>query len=130
MEARTLVELYYAMWNAKDFSQADTLLDPDIRFRGSLGIEANGLEGFKDYAAMITAAFPSLYHAVEITVVENEKAAVYVTYTGKHEGEIFGYAPTGKRISYSGASFFYFRDGRIASVHVLGDLNALHDQLS
>lgn len=130
MDARTLLERYYAMWNSQDFSQAETLMDPDIRFRGSLGIEANGLEGFKDYAALLMAAFPSLYHAVEITVVENDRAAAYVTYTGKHEGEIFGFAPTGKRICYSGASFFHFRNGKIASVNVLGDLNALHEQLS
>ena len=130
MDAKQLVENYYAMWNDKDFSKADTLLDPDVRFRGSLGIEANGLEGFKDYAAMLTKAFPALYHAVEITVFENDKAAAYVTYTGKHEGEIFGYKPTGKRICYSGASFFHFRNGKIASINVLGDLNALHEQLS
>jgi len=130
MEAKQLLERYYAMWNEKDFSKADGLLDPDVRFRGSLGIEANGLEGFKDYADMLTEAFPALYHAVEITVVENERAAVYVTYTGKHEGEVFGYKPTGNRISYNGASFFHFRNGKIASVNVLGDLNALHAQLS
>jgi predicted ester cyclase len=130
MEARLLLERYYAMWNEKDFSKADQLLDPDVRFRGSLGIEANGLEGFKDYADMLTGAFPALYHAVEITVVEHDRAAVYVTYTGKHEGEVFGYKPTRNRISYNGASFFHFRNGKIASVNVLGDLNALHAQLS
>jgi len=130
MEPKQLLERYYAMWNEKDFSKADELLDPDIRFRGSLGIEANGLEGFKDYAAMLTKAFPALYHAVEITVFENDKAAAYVTYTGKHEGEIFGYKPSGNRISFSGASFFHFRNGKIASINVLGDLNALHAQLS
>ena len=46
MEPKQLLERYYAMWNEKDFSKADELLDPDIRFWGSLGIEANGLEGF------------------------------------------------------------------------------------
>jgi len=125
MDAKHLLER-----NEKDFSKAGALLDPDIRFRGSLGIEANGLDGFKEYADMLTKAFPTLYHAVEITVIENDKAAAYVTYTGKHEGGIFGYKPTGRRISYSGASFFRFRNGKIASVNVLGDLNALHAQLS
>jgi steroid delta-isomerase-like uncharacterized protein len=130
MEAKQLLQSYYAMWNEADFSKADALLDPDVRFRGSLGITANGLEGFKDYAAMLTQAFAAPYHAVEITVVENDKAAVYVTYTGKHIGEIFGYGPSGRRISYSGAAFFHFRHGKIASINVLGDLNALHEQLS
>jgi len=130
MDAKQLLQNYYTMWNEADFSKADDLLDPDVRFRGSLGITANGLEGFKDYADMLIKAFAAPYHAVEIMVIENDKAAAYVTYTGKHIGEIFGYQPTGKRISYSGAAFFHFRGGKIASINVLGDLNALHEQLS
>ncbi|WP_345986666.1 ester cyclase [Sulfurimonas sp. HSL-1656] len=130
MEPRQLLQQYYEMWNDKDFSKADALLDPDVRFRGSLGIEANGLVGFKDYADLFSTAFPSLYHAVEITVVENDKAAAYVSYTGKHEGELFGHPASGNRVSFSGASFFHFRNGRIASINVLGDLNTLLSQLS
>jgi len=130
MEPRQLLQQYYEMWNDKDFSKADVLLDPDVRFRGSLGIEANGLVGFKDYADLFSTAFPSLYHAVEITVVENDKAAAYVSYTGKHEGELFGHPASGNRVSFSGASFFHFRNGKIASINVLGDLNTLLSQLS
>lgn len=130
MDNKELVRQYYDMWNDQDFSKANVLLDRDIRFRGSLDITANGIEGFKEYAQMITKAFPNLYHAVEIVVHEDNLAAVYVTYTGTHEGPVFNYAPTGKRICYSGASFFQFRDGKIASINVLGDLNSLHMQLS
>jgi steroid delta-isomerase-like uncharacterized protein len=129
MENRELVRAYYEMWNDHDFSRADALLDPDIRFRGSLDIVANGIEGFKAYARMIVTAFPNLYHAVEMTVHENSTAAAYVTYTGTHEGPLFDYAPTGSHICYSGASFFQFRDGKITGINVLGDLNALYRQL-
>ena len=130
MDARELLREYYAMWNETDFAKAETLFDPDLRFRGSLGITANGLEGFKDYADMLTRAFSAPYHAVEITVFENDRAAAYVTYTGKHVGEIFGFEPTGRRISYSGAAFFHFRNGKIAAINVLSDLHALYDQLA
>ena len=129
MTNKELINKYYEMWNAQEFDKADKLLDTDIRFRGSLDITANGLEGFKDYAKMITTAFPSLYHAVEMSVVENNTAAVYVTYTGRHEGKLLDYEPTGNRISYSGAAFFHFKNEKIYSINVLGDLNALHKQL-
>ena len=129
MDNKSLLKSYYEMWNDKDFSKAEKLLDPDIRFRGSLNIVANGIEGFKEYVSMITDAFPNLYHAVEMEVHENNLAAVYVTYTGTHEGQLFDYRPTGKRICYSGASFFQFRNGKIASINVLGDLNSLNKQL-
>lgn len=130
MDNRELLRAYYAMWNDHDFTKADELLDPDVRFRGSLDITANGIEGFKEYAKMLITAFPNLYHAVEITVIENNTAAAYVTYTGTHEGPVFDYAPTGNRICYSGASFFHFKNGKITSINVLGDLNSLHKQLS
>ncbi len=130
MNNKELVRAYYDMWNSKDFSKAETLLDTDIRFRGSLDITANGIEGFKEYAHMLIHAFPNLYHAIEITVHEDSLAAVYVTYTATHEGQLFDYAPTGRRICYSGASFFQFKQGKIASINVLGDLNALHKQLA
>ncbi len=130
MNNKELIREYYEMWNSQDFSKADTLLDPDVRFRGSLDITANGIEGFKEYANMLMTAFPNLYHAVEITVQENDLGAVYVTYTGTHKGPIFNYAPTGNRICYSGASFFQFRGNKIVSINVLGDLNSLHKQLA
>ncbi|MGB6018856.1 MAG: ester cyclase [Sulfurimonadaceae bacterium] len=130
MENKQLIRAYYEMWNSQDFSKADILLDDDIRFRGSLDIVANGIEGFKEYAEMIIKAFPNLYHAVEMEVHENNMAAVYVTYSGTHEGPLLGYEATGNRISYSGAAFFHFKNGKIANVNVLGDLNALNKQLS
>jgi steroid delta-isomerase-like uncharacterized protein len=129
MDHKELVRAYYEMWNDHDFSGAEALLDTDIRFRGSLDIVANGIEGFREYADILLTAFPNLYHAVEIAVHENDRAAVYVTYSGTHEGPLFGYAPTGNRICYAGASFFQFRNGKIAAVNVLGDLNSLHKQL-
>jgi len=130
MTNKELIYKYYKMWNSKDFEMADALCDEDIRFRGSLDITANGIEGFKEYAEMITKAFPNMYHAVEILVHEGNTLAAYVTYSGTHEGEIFNYAPTHKRISYSGASFFQVKDSKIVSINVLGDLNSLHRQLS
>lgn len=130
MDNKQLVHAYYDMWNTQDFDKAETLFDEDIRFRGSLDIVANGIEGFKEYAEMICKAFPNLYHAIEMEVYENNMAAVYVTYSGRHEGQLLGYAATGNRISYSGAAFFHIYNGKIKNVNVLGDLNSLHKQLS
>lgn len=130
MNNKELVNAYYKMWNEKDFDKADKLLDPDVRFRGSLDITANGIDGFKEYAQMLTEAFPNLYHAVEMMVSENSMVAAYVTYTGTHEGKIFNYEATHNRICYSGASFIQIRNGKISNVNILGDLNSLYKQLS
>lgn len=127
---KQLILDYYEMWNDADFAKAQKLLTPEIRFRGSLDITANGMEEFMAYAQMLHTAFPNLYHAVEEMVIENDKAAVYVTYIGNHMGQLFDYAPTGNRISYSGATFFHFKEGKISNIKVLGDLNSLYKQLT
>jgi len=130
MTNKELISKYYQMWNSKNFEIADEICDEDIRFRGSLDITANGIDGFKEYAQMLTKAFPNMYHAVEMSVYEGNMVAVYVTYSGTHDGDIFNYPATHKRISYSGAAFFHIKNSKILSINILGDLNALHKQLS
>jgi hypothetical protein len=52
------------------------------------------------------------------------------SYSGTHEGSIFGVAPTGRRVTYAGAAFFRFDDeARIARAWVLGDPVSLFNQL-
>jgi predicted ester cyclase len=128
---RQLVEEYYdVLWNEKKLESAHHFLDSNISFRGSLGMRVEGINGFCDYAKMLFGAFPNLYHVIEDVVVEGDKAAVRVVYTGTHSGKLFGFEPTGNRIRYSGASFFKFENDKIVDAWVLGDLNALYGQLN
>lgn len=130
-QLRQIIEEYYeVLWNEKKLDQANKFLRPSITFRGSLGMRVEGINGFCDYAKMLFGAFPNLYHVIEDVVVEGDKAAVRVVYTGTHTGKLFGFEPTGNRIRYSGASFFKFENEKIVDAWVLGDLNALYGQLS
>jgi len=130
-QLKQIVEEYYdVLWNEKKLDQANKFLHSTITFRGSLGMRVEGINGFCDYAKMLFSAFPNLYHVIEDVVVEGDKAAVRVVYTGTHTGKLFGFEPTGNRIRYSGASFFKFENEKIIDIWVLGDLNALYGQLS
>ena len=127
--SKNIVSKYYDMWNSHDFNKADAILSPDVKFRGSIGIETVGIEEFKEYAKTILDAFPNLYHATEIVVAEDPQVAVYVTYNGTHQGKLFDFEPTNNRISYSGASFFVIRNGKITNIKVLGDRYSLYNQI-
>jgi predicted ester cyclase len=130
-QIKQLIEEYYdVIWNEKKLSEANKFLHSTITFRGSLGMRVEGINGFCDYAKMLFGAFPNLYHVIEDVVVEGDKAAVRVVYTGTHTGKLFGFEPTGNRIRYSGASFFKFENDKIIDIWVLGDLNALYGQLT
>ncbi len=46
----TLIHRYYEEpWNGWRLDLAESLIATDIRFRGSLGVEVEGREGFKQY---------------------------------------------------------------------------------
>ncbi len=126
---KRLVLKYYEMWNSQEFQLAETILSSGLKFHGSIGIDAVGIEQFKEYANTIISAFPNLYHAPEIVVGEEQQVAVYVTYNGTHKGKLFDYEPTNNRISYSGASFFIIKDGKISDIKVLGDRYSLYNQI-
>jgi len=128
-QIRHLVQKYYDMWNDGDFEKADALMHPDIHFRGALGFDMDGIDEFKSYAREVTHAFPGLYHATEIVVCEGERAAVYVLYTGSQKGKLFDIEPTGKRISYNGATFFTLDGNKFSRIRVLGDRYTLYEQL-
>jgi len=127
---RAVIEKYYQQfWNNKKIALAEELFTTDLIFRGSLGIETNGIEAFIDYVNMLHATFENLYHAVEDIISEDQKSAARVVYNGIHIGKLFDIEPTNKRIRYAGSSFFNFDEGKISKLWVLGDLNTLFNQI-
>ncbi|MBI1914206.1 MAG: ester cyclase [Planctomycetes bacterium] len=126
-----LVErFYYEMWNRFDKSLVPELLTEDIQFRGSLGQYKTGHGQFCEYMDFIRQAFPDFTNVVEEIVSEGERSFAQLTYRGTHRGELFGIAPTNRRIAYAGAALFHFRGARIREVWVLGDVHGLVQQLT
>jgi predicted ester cyclase len=125
-----VVRRYYdEMWNRWNFDLAGEILVPEIRFRGSLGTEVHGIEEFQAYMRTVQSAFPDFQNRIDELIVEGDRAAARLTYEGTHRGEIFGVAPTDRRITYAGAAFFRFSGDRIAEGWVLGDVYGLQKQL-
>ena len=123
---------YDELWNQWRFDLADELLAPELEFRGSLGTEVRGREGFLEYARGVRGAFPDFHNDVRELVADERRraAAARLRYSGRHEGALLGVAPTGRRISYAGAAFFRFDDrARVVRGWVLGDLADLFVQL-
>jgi len=127
---RNLIErFYHDLWNQFDKSIIPALLARDLYFRGSLGQEKHGHAAFGEYVDFVQRAFPDFQNHIEDIVSEGNRSFARLTYTGTHQGELFGIAPTGKRIEYAGAALFSFRGDRIASVWVLGDIYGLLQKL-
>jgi len=127
---RLLIErFYHELWNPFDRAFIPVLLTEDVRFRGSLGQEKNGHAEFAEYVDFVQRAFPDFTNEIEEVISEGEKAFARLMYRGTHRGELFGLAPTERRIQYAGAAVFKFRGDKIAEVWVLGDIFGLMSQL-
>jgi predicted ester cyclase len=62
--------------------------------------------------------------------LKENKVVACLTYTGTHQGPLFGFPATGKRVSYEGVAIFTLRDGRVMEGWVLGDAHGLREQLA
>ena len=127
---KNLIHRYYAdLWNRWDDAVVDEIIAPGIKFRGSLGVTVSGLDGFRGYVAQVRAAFPDFHNQIDDLVAEGDMVAARLTYSGTHQGELYGAAPTGNRIEYGGAAFFRISQGRITSGLVYGDTMGLMRQI-
>jgi steroid delta-isomerase-like uncharacterized protein len=128
---RSLIERFYDdAWNRWDDDAVDAVLAEEFVFRGSLGDEARGRDGFRAYRAKVRAAFPDFHNEICEMIVDGDRAAVRLRCTGRHEGEFLGFAASGAAIAYDAAAFFTVGGGRLTEAWVLGDLDRLRRQLT
>ena len=127
---KALVSRYYGdLWNKWDLSVVDEIISTDFTFRGSLAVTVEGREGFIGYVNLVRSAFPDFHNKVEELIAEADKVVARLTYTGTHQGELFGIAPTNKRVTYPGVAIFTMSGGQIVDGWVMGDTPGLMEQL-
>lgn len=125
-----VVSFYDRLWNAWDDGAVEAVLADRFRFRGSLGRQTVGRDGWRRYRDEVRDAAPDFHNEIVELLVDGDRAAARLLYSGTHRGELLGHAPTGRRFRYAGAAFFLARDGALAQAWVLGDLADLTRQLS
>lgn len=130
LSALLVRRFYEEVWNQADEAVAREILAADLSFRGSIGEERVGAEGFIDYMRKIHRAFADYHCRIDHLVAETDSAAARMTFAGLHCGSLWGERPTGHTVTWAGAAFFAVGDGQIASIWVLGDTETLRRQLA
>ena len=93
----------------RDLAAIDELFAPEV---------AEHVKAGSKYWHTVT---PDIRYAVEDVIVEGAKAAVFWTAVGTHEGELWGVAPTQKRLSMSGVLLLRIEGGKIAELQLSWD---------
>ena len=128
---RIVERFYHEVWNKADEAAAREILCNDFRFRASLGPEMVGADSFIGYMQAIHAALASYRCTIEELVrdKDNGRAAARMRFQGIHRGVFFNVPATGRVVEWTGAAFFETNGDRIASLWVLGDVDAVRRQL-
>lgn len=125
-----IVRFYEDLWNAWDDAAVEHVLAADFAFRGTLGAETVGRDGWRSYRDTIRSAAPDFRNEILDLVVDGERGAARLRYTGTHQGPMLGIAATGRPFVYHGAAFFDAHAGLLVRAWVLGDLDGLRQQLA
>jgi steroid delta-isomerase-like uncharacterized protein len=123
------LRFYHRLWNEWDDTAVEDTLAPDITFRGSLGQATIGHAEWRSYRDGIRGVAPDFHNEVLDLIATDDRAAVGLRFTGTHLGPILGIPATGRAFAYAGAAFFTTANCLITDIWVLGDLDALRQQL-
>jgi predicted ester cyclase len=101
-----LVERFYGqLWNNWNDSAVEDMLSPGFTFRGSLGQQTLGPDGWRSYRDLVRAGSADFHNEIIELVCDGQRAAARLRYTGTHTGALLGLPATHRRFEYAGAAF-------------------------
>lgn len=130
MNATVVTEFWHKLWNDRDLDHLDRLVAPGLRWRGSLGTGSTGPEGLRQYMRQVLETFADFRCQIDELIDCGDRVVTRLTFTGRHQGQVFGAAPTGRTFSYPAVAILRLEAGLIAEAFVVGDTHALYRQLT
>jgi len=119
------VRRLYAAFATLDREGMAALLAPDFRAHGmppGCSLDAEGLE---QSATLMHAGLQECRNEIEDVIAEGDRVAVRYTTRAVHGGTLFGFPPSGRRITMTGIEVYRVVDGRIAEMWAEGDISQL-----
>ncbi|HEU5234170.1 MAG TPA: ester cyclase [Terriglobales bacterium] len=115
--------------NTGNFSSLDEVVASDYTyFEPTIGT-ITGREGYRTVVGMYRSAFPDMTLTIEQQISEGDTVVTRWTARGTHEGELFGIAPTGKRVSVGGVVISRVIDGQLVEDYESYDVHGMMRQL-
>jgi steroid delta-isomerase-like uncharacterized protein len=106
-------EMYEGLFNRGDNSILEKYVSEDFIYKNPIQ-DTVGRQQIIDMVDAQRDSFRNFKQNVDAVVVDKDVASMTVswTVTGIHEKSFFGYPPSGNAISFSGITYFQWRDGQ------------------
>ncbi len=115
--------------NGGDLSAVDKYMAADIKDHTPMPGIPEGAEGFKELLTMLRGAFPDMHSSLDHVIAEDDKVAMFGTFTGTHKGEFMGVPATGKQVSMNEFHLVRMQDGKMVEHWGVEDNMAMMTQL-
>ena len=112
-ENKAIARRAYEAINQKNLDALDEVVASDMTDHDAGPGQAPGLEGVKQLFSSLHSAFPDFQMNVEDMIAKGEKVVARVSWSGTHQGEFMGIAPTGNRVEVSGIDILRIAEGKI-----------------
>lgn len=126
---RRAVETLYRAFSDQNPSLVDEALAPDWSDIPLAPGQGPGPEGIKPIIRSFMQAFPDVRITVHDMLQEPGRIGVRAEITGTHKGEIFGIAPTGKKVAFRLHEFHALDGKRVTTTWHMEDWFSLFQQL-
>ena len=127
---KEVVRVFYKeLWDHADKRLIPQIFHEDFSFRGSLGPTLVGHEQFAGYVDWITGAVGDYTTDILALIEEGDRVSGKMRFHGFHRKELFGVAPTGKHVWWTGMPIFTFDGPKVRDLYVLGDIHGLIGRL-
>lgn len=124
---KELVRRFYAeAINGRDLGTVDRLLGEEFAHDG----ERRGRDGQRQAVAAFLNGFSDLRNEILLILAEGNLVAAHQRWTGTHDGEFLGLAPTGRRVEFTSTAVLRIAGGLIVAAWDQVDLLGLTGQLN
>jgi len=127
---KDLVHRFVNSLNEADWDALDGILAEDFCRRSQAGpVTVKSRADFKKLQRSFYETMPDQKVTLEIILAEDDKVAVYATYTGTMTGPMGGFEATGKSLTSRFLGIFRIEENRIAELWIEMDNLAMFNQL-
>ena len=127
--SRSLLESLFAAGDAGDLDAFDRVMHDDVVVHAPAGLSTRGLDNEKESWRKALAAMPGLRHEfVDVLTTPSVEAARTIV-TGTFAGTYGGFTGQASEFRIEQAVFAHIRDGKIAELWEIVDVDSIRQQL-
>lgn len=117
------------IFNRRNPDAVDRYIAPDYVLRTAAEGTTIGRDGVRESIAAYVSGFSDLSIEIEQLVAVEDRVVGVFLFTGTHDGEMFGMAPTGRRIAVRQMAMYRIANNQVSEEWEVSDQLGLMQQL-